>query len=172
MKPFHYFSRPNNMTYHNLCMDAKIPPGIALLLGMGLKFCIESAQPKQWINKGTCRFQHSVKLHFHFAEEELQNSNNNTESILSDSQANVNYIPSLYLPSTWELPPKWDDVKFALANFDKRLNDCCWALPKHRQHNLLSSQRNVIWELCNCPDLIIFQTNKNLMRCPWDPSPQ
>jgi hypothetical protein len=104
MTPFHYFSRPNNMSYHNICTDAKTPPGIASLLGMGLKFCIESARLNQQIDEGIHWFQCSIILHCHFAEEELKNNDN--ESILSDSQANVNYIPSLYLPSTWEPPPK------------------------------------------------------------------
>jgi hypothetical protein len=52
MKPFHYFTRPNNMSFHNLCIDAKTPPGIASLLGMGLKYCIESARPNQQIEEG------------------------------------------------------------------------------------------------------------------------
>jgi hypothetical protein len=161
--PFHYYSRPSNMSYHNLCTDAKTPPGIASLLGMGLKFCIESARPNQRINEGIRRFQRSVRLHFHFAEEESKKANDNdTESVLSDSQANASYIPSLYLPSPWEPPPKRDDVELALANFDRRLNDCHRALPKHRRHNLSPAQRNAMKELRDRQDLIIHQSDKNL----------
>jgi hypothetical protein len=130
---------------------------------MGLQFCIESARPNQDVDKGIKRFQRSVRLHFHFAEEAKQNGNDNdTESTHSESPATTNYIPSLYLPSTWEPPPKNDGVEFALANFDRRINDCRRALPRHRRHNLSPAQRNVIRELRNRPDLIIFQTDKNL----------
>jgi hypothetical protein len=157
MKPFHYFSRPNQMSYHNLCQDAKTPSGIASLLGMGLQFCIESARPNQRIEEGILRFQRSVRLHFYFAEQDGKPG----EADKPDPD-NVNYIPGLYLPSTWSPPPAKESVELALANFDAKLNDFARALPKQRRHNLSPSQRNVIRELRDRPDLIVFQTDKNL----------
>jgi hypothetical protein len=74
----------------------------------------------------------------------------------------VNYIPALYLPSSWEPPPKYDAAEFALANFDKKLNNLRKALPKHRRHNLSPSQRNAIRELRNRQDLVTHQTDKAL----------
>jgi hypothetical protein len=145
------------MSYHNICKDAKTPPDIASLLGMGLQFCIESARPNQRIEEGIQRFQRSVRLHFHFLEE----ADNKEDDDDSDSD-NVNYIPSLYIPSTWSPPPKKPSVELALANFDRKLNDFARALPKHRRHNLSPSQRNVIRELGTRTDLIVFQTDKNL----------
>jgi hypothetical protein len=153
------------MSYHNLCRDAKTPPGIASLLGMGLQFCVESARPNQRIDEGICRFQRSVRLHFYFAAESAKNKDDkDNEALVDDPEStyNLTYIPSLYLPSTWQPPPKQDHVEFALANFDKKLNDFRRALPTHRRHNLSPSQRNVIRELRHRTDLIIFQTDKNL----------
>jgi hypothetical protein len=127
---------------------------------MGLKFCIESPRPEQRIEDGIRRFQRSVRLHFHFLEEAKENENNAPND--PDSPESVTYIPSLYLPSHWQPPAKQDHVEFALANFDEKINNCRRALPKHRRHNLSPSQRNVIKELRNRPDLVIFQTDKNL----------
>jgi hypothetical protein len=36
----------------------------------------------------------------------------------SDPDANVKYIPLLYLPSYWEPPAKNESAEFALAEFD------------------------------------------------------
>jgi hypothetical protein len=131
---------------------------------MGLKFCIESARPNQAIESGILRFQRSVRLHFHFKEEREKERARiaNAPANPIDPEADVRYIPSLYLPSHWDPPRKQDHVEFALATFDEKLNDCRRALPRHRRHNLSPSQRNVIRELRNRPDLIIFQTDKNL----------
>ena len=145
------------MSYHNLCQDAKTPSGIASLLGMGLQFCIESARPNQRIEEGILRFQRSVRLHFFFAEKDGKPDEND-----EPDPDNVNYIPGLYLPSTWSPPAAKEPVEFALANFDEKLNDFARALPKHRRHNLSPSQRNVIRELRDRPDLIVYQTDKNL----------
>jgi hypothetical protein len=128
---------------------------------MGLKFCIESPRPNQRIDASILRFQRSVRLHFWFKDKDGDSDN---ESIPDgdDPDANVKYIPSLYIPSYWEPPAKNDAAEFALAEFDTKLNDFRRALPKHRRHNLSPSQRNVIRELQNRPDLVIFQTDKNL----------
>jgi hypothetical protein len=44
MALFHYFSKPNNISYHNLCRNVKTLPDMASILGMGLQFCTESAE--------------------------------------------------------------------------------------------------------------------------------
>jgi hypothetical protein len=148
MTPFHYFTQPSNSSFHNLCQEAQPPPGIASLLGLGLQFCIESARPDQEIEKGIRRFQRSIRLHFQFAEEARKKALDN-EVPLPDLPAATNYIPSLYIPSNWAPSLKKDSVEFALANFDRKLNDYQRALPRHRRHNLAPSTRNVIRELRN-----------------------
>jgi ribosomal protein S21 len=121
MKPHHYFTRPSNMQYHNLCTTAEVPPGIASLLGMGLKFCIEAPRPNQKLDESIRRFRRTIRLHFHFRDEE--NKNNDIDSTNSDAEAMVSYIPSLYLPSTWSPPAKFENVEFALGKLDDKLNN-------------------------------------------------
>jgi hypothetical protein len=164
MKPYHYFTRPNNMAYHNLCLDATPPAGIASLLGLGLKFCIESPRPNQSIDASIVRFQRSIRLHFHFAALNKQaKEDDDATSTSTDEEAPVTYIPKLYIPSTWEPPPSTcDEVEFAISKFDMKLNAMRKALPSHRRHNLSPAQRNVISELRNRNDLIIYPTDKNL----------
>mgnify|MGYP000231981960 CR=1 FL=1 len=83
-------------------------------------------------------------------------------SLDPDDPSTVTYIPSLYLPSTWAPPPSFDKVELAFGNFDAKLNEMKRALPRNRRHNLSPSQRNVVSELRNHTDLVIFQTDKNL----------
>jgi hypothetical protein len=162
MKPYHYFTRPNNMAYHNLCSGTTPPPGIASLLGLGLKYCIESPRPSQGIDESIIRFQRSVRLHFHFKDEE-EKAEDPGMADAADEYSQESYIPKLYVPSTWSPPPsKFDHVENAIGTFDKKLNDMLRALPKHRRHNLSPAQRNVIRELRQRTDLIIYPTDKNL----------
>jgi hypothetical protein len=100
MTPCHCYTRPNNMAYHNLCSDAQPPDGIASLLGMGLKFCIESPRPKQRIDGSIKHFQRTVRPHFHFSNQEAEKTNDDASASLDpDGPSTVTYIPSLYLPS-------------------------------------------------------------------------
>jgi hypothetical protein len=140
MTPYHYYSRPNNMAYHNLCSNASPPPGIASLLGLGLKFCIESPRPNQRIGNSIRRFQRTVRLHFHFSNEEKENKEANNSPTQSTEDDTVTYIPSLYIPSTWDPPPKLTAVEMAIGKFDKKLNGMRQALPSFRRHNLSPSQ--------------------------------
>jgi hypothetical protein len=162
MTPFHYFLRPNNMAYHNLCSDTSPPPpGIASLLGMGLKYCIESPRPNQGIDSSILKFRRSVRLHFHFSkQEERKKADESTAT--PDPYTDVTYIPSLYIPSTWDPPAQKDNVEFAIGKFDERLNEMRTALPTNRRHNLSPAQRNVIRELRTRKDLIVYPTDKNL----------
>jgi hypothetical protein len=163
MKPFHYFTRPNNMAFHNLCTEATPPPGIASLLGLGLKYCIESPRPNQGIDKSIQRFQRSVRLHFHFSsQEDSDDDDNDAASMGPETEAAVTYIPSLYIPSTWNPPPKFDHVEFAFGKFDARINEMKRALPTHRRHNLSPAQRNAMREIRDRTDLVIHQTDKGL----------
>lgn len=43
--------------------------------------------------------------------------------ITSDNHATGMYILSLYIPSTWDPPPKFDYVEFALCKFDQKIFD-------------------------------------------------
>jgi hypothetical protein len=45
MTKFEYFNRPQQMVYHNLCLEKQPLQGIGITLGLGLKFCIQSKLP-------------------------------------------------------------------------------------------------------------------------------
>lgn len=107
------------------------------------------------------RFQHSVRLNFHFSPQEEQNDDDNT-STGTDADTTVTYIPLLYIPSTWDPPPKLDHVELSIGKFDACLNKMKRALPTCRWHNLSLLQCNVISELWTQKDLVIFQTDKIL----------
>jgi hypothetical protein len=45
MPPKQWFTRLDQMAYHNLCSKTKLPPGTRFLLGLSEKFCIERGRP-------------------------------------------------------------------------------------------------------------------------------
>ena len=42
-----YFNKINKMAYHDLTKTIKTPENIGELLGLGLKFCIQSRRPEK-----------------------------------------------------------------------------------------------------------------------------
>jgi hypothetical protein len=94
------------MAYHNMCSETVPPPGITSLLGLGFKFCIESPRPCQSIDDSIRCFHGSIRLHFHFKDEEENNEEIVTASNAADEYLQESYIPSLYVPSTWNPPPR------------------------------------------------------------------
>jgi hypothetical protein len=45
MPPKQWFTRLDQMAYHDLCSKTKPPPGTQFLLGLSEKFCIERGRP-------------------------------------------------------------------------------------------------------------------------------
>jgi hypothetical protein len=147
------------MAFHNLCLNAEPPPGTELLLGLGLKYCIESPRPYQRLASSIRRIQRSVRLHFAFKDQE---EDSDTEDEYTEEESRVEYIPSLYLPSDWQPPPAPDDAENAMSRFNEKLNVLIRALPRSRRYNLSRSQRQCLGDLAQRQDLIIFPTDKNL----------
>jgi hypothetical protein len=146
------------MTFHNLCApNVTLPPATANLLGNGLKYCIETPRPHQQLDRSIQRFQRSIRLHFQF-----NGNSSDTESTDGDDLYNTKYIPSLYIPSTWDPPIQSDAVEHAFSKFDELIDKEKRLLPSNRRYNLSVAQRNVLQELQNRPDLIIYPTDKNL----------
>jgi hypothetical protein len=175
-----YFSRPSNMAFHNLCTTAQKPPGTEFLLGLGLKYCIESPIPFQRVEKLIRQIQRSVRLHFAFKDQD-EDSELEDKSVEAET-SRVQYVPSLYLPSGWQPPPAPDDAENAMSKFDEWLTALIRALPCSRRYNPSRPQRQYLGDLAQPPrrynpsrpqrqylgdlaqrqDLIIFPTNKNL----------
>ena len=62
---FQYFNQIKNNKYHNLCTYKKPPKNIEKLLGLGLKFCIQTKLPNQEMD--FLRFTSDVRKRFLFA---------------------------------------------------------------------------------------------------------
>ena len=157
MTPHEYYTRPGNMAFHNLCTTAKPPPGTAALLGLGLKYCIESPRPYQDLDSSLHRFRRDMRLHCCF---NLDATTNKDESTKEEE-----YIPRLYIPSKWQPPLAPTRFEFTFDDFDKVLTDERRSLPWTRRFNLTPSQRHVLSELTKRPDLIVLPTDKNLGPC-------
>jgi hypothetical protein len=106
------------------------------------------------------RIQHSVRLHFFFKNKAETDSD--SESISSDPDCNVQYIPLLYIPSEWSPPIVNRDAKRALEQFETNVTNLQRKLPTTCRFNLSKPQRNVISELACRPDLILYLTDKGL----------
>ena len=64
-----YFNRRNNMTFHNLCVSSSPPPTSNTLLGLGLKFCLQTRRPlTSKINEGIIRMTRDIRLKYHLAD--------------------------------------------------------------------------------------------------------
>jgi hypothetical protein len=126
------------MAFHNLCSTAQTQPGTEFLLGLGLKYCIESHRPFQRsLDKLIGQIQRSVRLHFAFKnqDKELEMEDDNAEV-----ETQVKYIPSLYLPSGWQRLPAPDDAEKVMSKFDERLNVLIRALSCSQCYNLSRPQ--------------------------------
>jgi hypothetical protein len=156
MSPHEYYTRPGNMAFHNLCTtNATPPPGTAALLGLGLKYCIEPPRPFQDLDSSMRRLRRDLRLHCHF----------NLDTTTADDENEDDYIPRLYIPSKWQPPQAPSDFEFTFDNFDRLLTDERRSLPWTRRFNLSPSQRHVLSQLTNRPDLIVLPTDKNLGTC-------
>ncbi len=155
MTPHEYYTRPGNMAYHNLCTTATPPPGTAALLGLGLKFCIESPRPFQDLDSSMQRFRRDMRMHCRF----------NLGATTNDGEDEDEYNPRLYIRSQWTPPLAPSNFEFGFDNFDKLVTDERRSLPWTRRHNMDPSQRHVLGQLTTRPDLIVLQTDKNLGPC-------
>jgi hypothetical protein len=122
------------MAFHSLCLTAKTPrAGTEFLLGLGLKYCIESPRPYQRLASSIRRIQRSVRLHYVFKD---QDDDSDTDNNYTEAESRVKYIPSLYCPSDWQLPAAPDNAENAMSKLDEKLNVLIPALPRSRRYNL------------------------------------
>ena len=62
-----YLHQTSQMSYCDLCRTMKLPEGIGITLGLGLKFCIQSNTPPAHLNKSYPRFVEDVWKRYIFA---------------------------------------------------------------------------------------------------------
>ncbi len=99
---------PANQYCHNLCTETAPPPGYNYLLGLGLNYCIESLHPKPNINVTVKKMEKSIRLKHWLSKNGIEN--------------NEDYIPSLYVPTTWKPPEASHEIEEAIQTFTTNLN--------------------------------------------------
>jgi len=158
-----YFSTPQNMAFHNLCdSTTNVPAGTRELLGLGLKYCIEPPQPKQYhghtVHTSLDRFSRSVRLHTQIGRRQP----NLPEETTRDGITQTRYIPGLYIPSPYQPRHSSFGIEEPLSRFRNEVERILRDLPSHRRYNLTPQQRRCLSELRSRRDLIVFPTDKNL----------
>jgi len=139
---------PTNQHCHNLCNNLQPPPGFNYLLGLGLNFCIEKINPKPNVNHTLERLRRSIRLK-HWIKE---NGANNNED----------YIPSLYIPTTWNPPEASPEIETAINTFASQLNTTLRNNNTHPRSNLTRLQYHCLHSIKNNNKLIVCSSDKNL----------
>ena len=62
--PHLLWTMPKNLSYHNLCNSENPPPLTAMLLGLGLKFCVQTSQPPRQLTIAIQRLKRDVRLRY------------------------------------------------------------------------------------------------------------
>jgi len=139
--------RLKNSSFHNLCTTkVNLPPSINSLLGLGLNFCPAPKSTTRLNQIDLNRFENDFRCRIHFT--------NGPE---------LDTIDQLYVPNTEWKPPTpenffIDSRSIAFAN---RINTL-FKTPKKVRSNLLPTQEKALEWLLDHPELIVFNTDKNL----------
>ena len=84
-----YASMPNNMAFHNLCQTHRPPEGVKNLLGLGLKYCIETIKPNPTVQANVQQLRNSIRL-----KAMVDN--------IPDSKMENAFEPALYVKSNYQ----------------------------------------------------------------------
>ena len=141
------------MAFHNMCTKLLPPPGVDSLLGLGHKFCIQSTRPKSTVKHAIFRFLRQVRL---------QHWLNHDPAALSTVAGN-DYIPGLYVKSSWN-PPRINDgnTELAMMAFANRIETLVNATQQRRRSNLTPQQHRLIRAITADRRFIVCLTDKNL----------
>ena len=102
-----YKNRPHKMAYHNLCINSTPPAAIGQLLGLGLKFCIQTPVPSEsGLSLGLKRFERDVRLNYEFA--------GTREKIINKK---------IYIKSNYEPNPTNPQLKTMIREFCNRVRE-------------------------------------------------
>lgn len=139
------------MSFHNLCQELTLPPGIGTVLGLGAKFCIEEGLPPK---------DHAIGIHRLLRNFRIKHFIQGTDDTKEDS-----YNAKLYTPSKrkFNQPIPDGNIEMAVLDFSdqlERITKQQQSLPK--AYNLNPQQYSAIHTLRNDPRFVICQTDKNL----------
>lgn len=153
MPPGVYFTRPKNMTYHNLCKESKPPTGTSSVLGLGLQFCIRSMRPDQDVQQTMWRLQRDVRLR------ECFGTSNNGE---------VDYDNPLYIKSKWTPPCASPDTEERLASLWEQLDKLNVLAKTRKGSNLSKMQYQTMSAIIQQTDIVVRPADKGLGPCTLD----
>ena len=149
-----YFNRLTTNSYHNLCTKLTPPDGIGLLLGLGLKFCIQSRRPNNIsIDNTINRFTRDIRLKYLFAGQEEENVH----------QKNT-FNNKLYIKSDWQPPQAETDIENRIDNFKEELMNIRNSINSNTKTstNLTTIQQNLLIAVRKNNNFVILITDKNL----------
>jgi len=138
------------MAYHNLCESLVPPPGTAELLGLGLKYCIERPSAAADVKETVSRITRDVRLHEWLRSQDF-------------AEDTGNYIPNLYLRSSFEPPKASTAVEVSLRELEHDLTQQSAALgSQDRHYNLSLAQSNTLQAVNQDHRYKVVDTDKNL----------
>lgn len=145
-----YFSRPQNVAFHNLCTDGILfTPVIKSLLGLSLKFCFQRPTTKGATTIDATRFRRDSFIKFFFAGQQPQQD--------FDSKL---YVASNWQPDSNRISPEF---RARISYFLSGLSSLFTI--KHTPTNLLRSQHFILASLRARNDIIVWRSDKNLGPC-------
>lgn len=141
-----------NKAFHNHCRDSTIlPPGTKSLLGLNLKFCIETPRPYQDIDDSLMQFKRSIDLYCHLKRKGVEDDDD--------------YNPRLYKPlKDWNPDPMDRDHEYAFDRFERSITTLRTHVKNNsfRKFNLRPIQRKAYKILANNKNIICYGSDKNL----------
>ena len=130
--PHLLWTTPKNLSYHNLCNSENPPPLTTMLLGLGLKFCVQTRQPPRQLNTAIQRLKRDVRLRYQY--------HNDTDTTSLDT-----YNPNLYLANKNFRPEiASEEIERALADFENRLTKIIYTRKSKSQSNLTPIQKGIL----------------------------
>ena len=154
MPAWYYFTRPSNVTFHNLCDDQAAQKHYRSLLGLGMKFIPTPFYTTKDISRTMVRLYRDMKLKAYFANIPLDEDEEFDKKI---------YIPSEWDPKHWMVPV---EVTYRFHKLRRELE--ALFLKRRGTSNLLPIQRKSLHALRQQHSTIVVDCDKNLGPCLID----
>jgi hypothetical protein len=144
----------NNLACHNLLRESPLPKGTTHLLGLGLNYCLKGHSSTSTTTHTFTRLRQDVRRMFH----------------LSDCTDDSDYIPSLYIRSSYQFDAASPDIERALSRFERslKLNQELFAKKRKSIRNLSYGQYKLMRYFKDNDRYIVVQGDKNLGPCILD----
>jgi hypothetical protein len=139
---------PNNLAFHNLD-GTSLPAGANELLGLGLTFCVQRRTPKPEIRDTIAKLTRSIRNIHHTMNQ-------------PERDGESEYIPSLYLTTSWVPPRAGEMVEKGILAFEHENKKQLENRIPNRQSNLTYYQQRALKELHVRADIHVCDSDNNL----------